>query len=61
MALASTLVLRTRRRLLVSAALVALGIGVSVAVDESLGAYMTLGALASLLLALHRLGRSGPV
>jgi hypothetical protein len=60
MAVASTLVLRTRRRLLVSAVLVALGIGVSVSVDESLGAYVTLGALVSLLLALHRLGRSGP-
>lgn len=54
-------VVRTRRRLIVSAALVAAGIAVSVAVDEALGAYLTLGALASLLHALHRLGRSGPV
>jgi hypothetical protein len=54
------MLLRTRRRLLVSASLVALGIAASVAVDESLGAYVTLGALASLLLAIHRLGRSGP-
>jgi len=60
MAVASASLLRTRRRLLVSAVFVAAGIALSVAVDESLGAYTTLAALASLLLAIHRLGRSGP-
>lgn len=53
-------VVRARQRVLVSAILTAAGIAVSVAVDESLGGWITLAALASLILALHRLGRSGP-
>jgi hypothetical protein len=53
-------VARIRKRLAVSLSLVATGIALSVSFDEALGAWLTLGALAFLILTLHRLGRTGP-
>jgi hypothetical protein len=53
-------VARLRKRLGLAFTFVAVGIAVSVSFDESLGAWLTLGALAFLLLTLHRFGRSGP-
>jgi hypothetical protein len=53
-------VARIRKRLGWSFTLVAAGIALSVSFDEALGAWITLGALAFLILTLHRLGRTGP-
>ncbi len=39
---------------------VAVGIALSVSGSHDLGAWVTIGALALLVYALHRLGRSGP-
>jgi hypothetical protein len=56
----SPALLRVRRRIGVSSALVLAGIAASLVIDETLGGFVTVLSLASLVLALHRLGRTGP-
>jgi len=49
-----------RRRVALSGAAAVCGIALSVALDPSLGGWITVGAVATLLVTLHRFGRTGP-
>lgn len=53
-------VMAARRRLAVTATAAALGIALSTMVDQTLGGWVTVVAVAALLQALHRFGRTGP-
>ena len=58
--MSSALVTATRRRLATSATLVLIGVALSALVDQTLGGWVTILAVAALLHGLHRFGRTGP-
>jgi O-antigen ligase len=51
---------RERRLLAISVSLVAVGIALSVSQLQTLGSWLTVGSLIAVIVALHKLGRSGP-
>jgi hypothetical protein len=53
-------VVAARRRLAVSATVALIGIALSAVVDQTLGGWVTVLAVAALLHGLHRFGRTGP-
>jgi len=49
-----------RTRLLATATATVVGIVLSTAVDQTLGGFVTVGALVALIATVHRFGRTGP-
>jgi hypothetical protein len=49
-----------RIRLLVTSVATVAGIVLSIAVDQTLGGFVTVGSIVALVATLHRFGRSGP-